>query len=203
MFTLPNLPYPRDALAPHISDRTMALHHDKHHKAYVDTLNELLEGRELADLPLVLVVHKTFGVPADKKIFNNAAQSWNHEFFWKSMKPQGGGEPSGAIVNHLAEAFGDAASFQSAFNAAAKAHFGSGWIWLTLSAGAITIMTTHDADLPPVHGQTALACCDLWEHAYYLDYQNRRPEFVQVFLDHLINWEFVNDNFSAATNTEK
>jgi Fe-Mn family superoxide dismutase len=197
MFTLPKLPYAEDALAPHISAQTMTLHYGKHHKGYVDTLNKLLKDDPLADLPLALVVHQTHGVAARKSVFNNAAQSWNHAFFWKSMKPDGGGAPKGPIVEHISRGIGDAAAFQEAFNKAAAAHFGSGWIWLTLSDGVIEIMTTHDADLPPVHGRTVLLCCDLWEHAYYLDYHNRRPEFVQTFLDHLLNWDFANANLEA------
>jgi len=197
MFTLPELPYAEDALAPHISAQTMALHYGKHHKGYVDTLNKLLADDPVETLSLIVVVHQTYGIEALKPVFNNAAQSWNHDFFWKSMKPGGGGAPSGAIATHISRDFGSDADFAAAFNKAAAAHFGSGWIWLTVSDNMIEIMTTHDADLPLVHDRTALVCCDLWEHAYYLDYHNRRPEFVQTFLDHLINWDFANANLAA------
>lgn len=198
MFTLPKLPYAEDALAPHISAQTMALHYGKHHKGYVDTLNKLLTGDPLADLPLALVVHQTHGIVSRKAVFNNAAQSWNHEFFWKSMKPGGGGAPEGPIMEQIGRDIGGAAAFHEAFNKAAAAHFGSGWIWLTLSHGKIEVVTTHDADLPPVHWRTVLLCCDLWEHAYYLDYNNRRAAFVETFLDHLLNWDFANANLAAA-----
>jgi Fe-Mn family superoxide dismutase len=197
MFKLPELPYAQDALAPHISSETMALHYGKHHKGYVDTLNKLTADDPINNLSLITVIHQTHDVAALKKIFNNAAQSWNHDFFWKSMKPAGGGAATGDIAAHIDRDFGSYDAFVVAFNAAAAAHFGSGWLWLTFSDGMIEIMTTHDADLPLVHDRTALACCDLWEHAYYLDYHNRRADFVQVFLDHLINWDFVNANFAA------
>jgi Fe-Mn family superoxide dismutase len=199
MYTQQKLPYAEDALAPHISAQTMALHYGKHHKGYIDTLNELLKDEPLANLPLVLVVHQTHGIENLKSIFNNAAQSWNHDFFWKSMKPGGGGDPEGPIMQLIGRDIGGAAAFHEAFNKAATAHFGSGWIWLTVSNGTIDIVTTHDADLPPVHDRTVLLCCDLWEHAYYLDYHNRRTDFVHVFLDHLLNWDFANANLAAVT----
>lgn len=200
MFSLPNLPYATDALEPYISAETLKLHHGKHHRNYVDTLNKLLVGDALADLPLEDVIHESHGFAARHTVFNNAAQSWNHDFFWKSMKPGGGGSPDGDLKILIGHDIGDAKAFTAAFNKAASKHFGSGWIWLVVTGGVVAIVTTHDADLPPVHGRTPLICCDLWEHAYYLDYQNRRAEFVTAFLDHLVNWEFANANLAAAAS---
>ncbi len=200
MFTLPKLPYAEDALEPHISAETLTLHHSKHHKAYIDTLNKLLDGDALAELPLEDVIHESHGFAARHTIFNNAAQSWNHDFFWKSMKPDGGGSPTGDLKILIENNIGDAEAFGAAFSKAAAKHFGSGWVWLVVTEGVVGIVTTHDADLPPVHGRTALLCCDLWEHAYYLDYQNRRAEFVKAFLDHLVNWDFANANLAAAAS---
>lgn len=200
MFTLPKLPYAQDALEPHISALTLALHHGKHHKGYVDTLNKLLIDNVLADLPLAEVIMQSHDYVARRLIFNNAAQSWNHDFFWKSMKPGGGGPPAGAILASIEHSFGDTKSFAEDFAKAAASHFDSGWIWLVISGGVVGIVTTHDADLPPLLGQTPLLCCDLWEHAYYLDYQNRRAEFVSAFLDHLANWDFANANLAAAAS---
>ena len=200
MITLPKLPYAADALAPHISALTLALHHGKHHKGYVDTLNKLLEDNALADLSLEEIIKQSHDYAARLMIFNNAAQSWNHDFFWKSMKPGGGGAPTGALLAKIEHYFGDTKAFAEEFAKTAAAHFGSGWIWLVLTDGVVAIVTTHDADLPPLHGQVALLCCDLWEHAYYLDYQNRRAEFVTAFLDQLANWDFANANLAAATS---
>jgi superoxide dismutase, Fe-Mn family len=197
MFTLPKLPYAEDALEPHISAETMALHYGKHHKSYVDTLNKLLVNEALAELSLEEVIRESHGFAQRQTIFNNAAQSWNHEFFWKSMKPNGGGPPSGDLKIMIEKDIGDAATFTAAFNKAASKHFGSGWLWLVVTGGVIGIVATHDADLPMAHGHTALLCCDLWEHAYYLDYNNRRADFVTAFLDHLVNWDFANANLTA------
>ena len=198
MFTLPPLPYAEDALEPHISAQALALHHGKHHKSYVDTLNKLLSGDYLADLPLADVIQQSHGLAGRIPIFNNAAQSWNHEFFWQSMKPGGGGPSDGDLKVLIEHDIGDAKAFGEAFSTAAASHFGSGWVWLVVTSGVVGIVATHDADLPPVHGRTPLLCCDLWEHAYYLDYQNRRAEWVAAFLDHLANWDFANANLTAA-----
>lgn len=198
MFPLPKLPYALDALEPHISAQTMALHHGKHHKAYVDTLNKLLADDAMADLSLIELIQESHGVAARQTIFNYAAQSWNHDFFWKSMKPGGGGLPDGDLKVLIEHDIGDAEAFTEAFRSAAAAHFGSGWIWLAATDGVVGIVTTHDADLPLVQGRTPLLCCDLWEHSYYLDYQNRRAEYVTAFLDNLVNWEFANTNLTAA-----
>jgi superoxide dismutase, Fe-Mn family len=178
----------------------MALHHGKHHKTYVDKLNELLVGNEMADLPLEKVIAQSHGLAARQTIFKNAAQSWNHDFFWKSMKPKGGGAVTGDLKVLIEHDIGDAEAFRVAITDAATKHFGSGWVWLVVTHGVVGIVTTHDADLPPVHGRTALLCCDLWEHAYYLDYQNKRPEFVKAFLMHLAIWEFANANLAAAAD---
>jgi superoxide dismutase, Fe-Mn family len=200
MFTLPKLPYAEDALEPHISAETMALHYGKHHKNYIDTLNKLLVNDALADLPLEEVIQESHGFAQRHTIFNNAAQSWNHDFFWKSMKQGGGGSPTGDIKILIERDIGDIKTFGAAFSEAASKHFGSGWVWLVMTDGVVGIVTTHDADLPLVHGRTALLCCDLWEHAYYLDYQNRRAEFVTAFLDHLANWDFANANLADAAS---
>jgi superoxide dismutase, Fe-Mn family len=176
----------------------MSLHHGKHHKAYVDKLNELLVGDEMAALPLEDVIARSHGLAARQTIFNNAAQSWNHDFFWKSMKPKGGGAVTGDLKVLIEHDIGDAKAFKAAFTDAATKHFGSGWVWLVVTNGVVGIVTTHDADLPPVHGRTALLCCDLWEHAYYLDYQNARPKFIDAFLGELANWDFMAANLDAA-----
>jgi superoxide dismutase, Fe-Mn family len=200
MFTLPKLPYAKDALEPHISAETLALHHGKHHKTYVDTLNKLLADDVLADLSLLEVIHESHGFAARHTIFNNAAQCWNHDFFWKSMTPGGGGPPTGDLKVMIEKDIGDAKAFSAAFDKASAKHFGSGWVWLVVTDGVVGILTTHDADLPPVHGRTPLLCCDLWEHAYYLDYQNKRADFVTAFLDHLVNWDFANANLATAAS---
>ncbi|MFO1239749.1 MAG: superoxide dismutase [Sphingomonadaceae bacterium] len=200
MFTLANLPYAEDALEPHISAETLSLHHGKHHKSYVDTLNSLLEGDAMADLPLEEVIMQTQGLAARQTVFNNAAQCWNHDFYWKSMKPGGGGPPTDDLKVMIEKDFGDTSAFAEAFRAAAVKHFGSGWVWLVATEGVIGIVATHDADLPLVHGRTALLCCDVWEHAYYLDYKNVRADFVSAFLDHLADWDFANANLAAAAS---
>jgi superoxide dismutase, Fe-Mn family len=197
MLKLPKLPYAENALEPHISAETMALHHGKHHKTYVDTLNKLLDGDAMAELPLASVIKQSYENAARRTIFNNAAQCWNHDFFWKSMRPNGGGFPDGDLRVMIEHDIGDAKDFHEAFVKAATEHFGSGWIWLVATDGVIGIVTTHDADIPLVQERTALLCCDLWEHAYYLDYQNRRAGFVKTFLDHLANWDFAHANLTA------
>lgn len=200
MFKLPKLPYAENALEPYISAATLAVHHGKHHKTYVDTLNTLLADDALAELPLEEVIKESHGVAVRQSIFNNAAQSWNHDFFWKSMKPGGGGLPTGDLKVLIEHDIGDAKAFDEAFNEAAAKHFGSGWLWLVATEGVVGIVTTHDAELPLVQGRAALLCCDLWEHAYYLDYQNRRADFVATFLEHLANWDFANANLTAAAS---
>lgn len=197
MFTLTPLPYAENALEPHISAETMSFHYGKHHKSYVDKLNSLLKDDTLADLPLEEVIHQSQGLAARQTIYNNAAQIWNHDFFWNSMTPDGGGAPTGDIKKLIAEHIGSAEEFQTAFSDAATEHFGSGWAWLVYADNAVRIVTTHDAEIPFENGATPLLCCDVWEHAYYLDYQNRRPDFVTAFMDHLVNWDFANANLEA------
>lgn len=178
----------------------MALHHGKHHKGYIDALNDLLAGDALAELPLIDVIRESLDHPKRQTIFNNAAQCWNHDFFWKSMTPGGGAHADGDLKVLIEHDIGDDKVFADAFVDAATKHFGSGWVWLVVTDGIVGIVTTHDADLPPIHGLTPLLCCDLWEHAYYLDYQNRRVDFVKAFLKYLVNWDFANANMATATS---
>ncbi len=199
MFTLPPLPYAEDALAPHISAETMHFHYNKHHAGYVTKLNALVADTPMADMTLEEIVMETQASKAaeSKKIFNNAAQCWNHEFFWNSMTPVGGGDPKGDVAELIEEVYGDAKAFGKAFTEAAEAHFGSGWVWLTEADGKLEIIATHDAELPMTSGKTALLVCDIWEHAYYLDYRNRKPDFVKAYLADLINWDFANTNLKT------
>ncbi len=189
-FVLPPLPYAQEALEPHLSARTLSFHYGKHHQAYVDNLNRLAANAKMAGLPLDDIIRQTAGRPDQAGLFNNAAQVWNHTFFWKSMKPAGGGAPTGTLAERIEAAFGSLAAFKSAFHEAATTQFGSGWVWLVQDGDTLKIVKTSNADTPIAHGQTALLTCDVWEHAYYLDYQHRRQDFVQAFLDHLANWEF-------------
>ena len=190
-FTLPALPYAQKALEPYISARTMGFHYAKHHQAYVDNLNKLVVGTPwAAGSPLERVVLETAGIADKSAVFNNAAQAWNHAFFWKSMKPGGGGLPAGRLMDLIGKSFGSFDKFKDAFLTAAVSQFGSGWVWLIQEGDVLKIVKTSNADTPMTRGQTALLTCDLWEHAYYLDYQNRRKDFVEAFLDHLANWEF-------------
>lgn len=194
-FTLPALPYSKTALEPYISAQTMEFHYDKHHQAYVDNLNKLIAGTPWATgKPLEKVVLESALMPDKTAVFNNAAQNWNHTFFWKSMKPGGGGQPTGRLMELIEKSFGGFDKFKDAFLNAAVAQFGSGWVWLVQEGAALKIVKTSNADTPLVHGQTPLLTCDVWEHAYYLDYQNRRKDFVQTFLDHLANWDFAASN---------
>jgi superoxide dismutase, Fe-Mn family len=199
MFKLPPLPYAEDALAPHISAETMDFHYNKHHAGYVKKLNGLVADTPMAEMTLEEIIMETHGSKATdtKKIFNNAAQCWNHEFFWNSMTPDGGGEPDGELAELIGAEFGDAKGFAKAFTEAADAHFGSGWVWLAQADGKLEILTTPNAELPMTSGKTALLVCDIWEHAYYLDYQNRKPDFVETYLANVVNWDFANANLRA------
>jgi superoxide dismutase, Fe-Mn family len=190
--TLPDLPYAKNALEPHISARTLEFHHDKHHKAYVDNANKLLEGTDLAQLDLEAIIKKVAGDPSKAGIFNNAAQVWNHSFYWKCMKPGGGGAPTGAIAQKINAGFGSYEKFVEAFKNAGVTQFGSGWAWLVLDGGSLKITKTPNAENPMVQGMKPLLVVDVWEHAYYLDYQNRRPDYLTTFVDKLISWDFVN-----------
>ena len=198
-FTLPALPYATDALAPHMSAETFSFHHAKHHQAYVTNLNNLIAGTPHEKASLEEIIHASAKDPALAGVFNTSAQVWNHTFFWNSMKPNGGGKPTGAIAAAIDKAFGSLDAFKDEFKKAAVGQFGSGWAWLVSEKGTLKITKTANADLPMVHGQTAILTCDVWEHAYYLDFQNRRPDFVQSFLDNLVNWDFANANLAAAS----
>lgn len=193
-FELPALPYAHNALEPHITARTLDFHHGKHHNAYVVNLNNLIKDTPLASAPLEQIIRETAGDAERAGIFNNAAQVWNHTFYWNGMTPQGGGAPTGKLAAAIDEAFGGYAAFREQFKTAAVTQFGSGWAWLVADGGALKIVKTGNADTPIAHGQTPLITCDVWEHAYYLDYQNRRPDYVDAFLDHLVNWEFAAAN---------
>jgi Fe-Mn family superoxide dismutase len=192
-FELPSLPWADNALEPTISAKTISFHYGKHHKAYVDNLNKLVAGTDLEGKPLEDIIKATANDTSKTGVFNNAAQVWNHTFFWHCMKP-GGGKPSGKIAERIEESFGSYEKFAEQFKAAAVGRFGSGWAWLIDDGGTLKIISTPNADNPLAHGQKALLTVDVWEHAYYLDFQNRRPDFVQAFLDHLVNWEFVGKN---------
>jgi len=189
---LPPLPYPENALEPMISAGTVGLHYGKHHRTYVDNLNKLIANSELTSVPLEEIIRVTTN-SKDKEgvsIFNNAAQIWNHTFYWNSMKPKGGGKPTGAMLTAIEKSFGDYEKFRQAFLDAAMAQFGSGWVWLMADKDGLKVVKTSNADTPVAHNQKALLVCDVWEHAYYLDYQNRRKDYVAAFLDHLVNWDF-------------
>ncbi len=193
-FELPPLPYAQNALEPYMSARTLEFHYGKHHKAYVDNLNKLVPGTPFEKASLEDIVRDSYEGKEYQKIFNNAAQIWNHTFFWNGMKPGGGGKPSGNLAQQIDKAFGDYGTFATKFKEAAVGQFGSGWAWLVLDGGKLSISTTSNAVTPLAQGQKALLTCDVWEHAYYIDYQNRRPDMVQAFLDHLVNWDFVAKN---------
>ncbi len=196
--TLPPLPYEKSALEPHISARALAIHHDKHHATYVANANKLIKNTELADAALEEVIQETGrNLPQQQHVFNEVAQVWNHTFFWNSMQPHGGGKPVGDIADQINQDFGSYDEFRDEFAKAATSQFGSGWAWLTLDGGKLSVLHTHDAEDPLVLGQRPLLTIDVWEHAYYLDYQNRRPDFVAAFLDHLVNWDFVNQNLRS------
>lgn len=193
-FTLPDLPYAKDALAPYLSQETLEFHHDKHHNAYVTNLNGLIDGTENANKTLAEIV-----MAADQgPLFNNAAQVWNHTFYWSCMKPAGGGMPSGDLAKAIDSAFGSLDALKKELSAAAVGQFGSGWAWLVLENGALKVSKTGNADLPLKHGQTPLLTIDVWEHAYYIDYRNLRPKYVETFLASLVDWDFVAANYAKA-----
>ena len=188
---LPELPYPKDALAPHISAETIEYHYGKHHKAYVDNINRLITGTEFEKMSLEEIIQKSSG-----GIFNNAAQVWNHTFYWNCLSPNGGGEPTGELANAITKQFGSFAGFKEKFTNAAVTLFGSGWAWLVKNAdGSLSIETTSNAGNPLKDGKKALLTCDVWEHAYYIDYRNARAKYVEAFWS-LVNWEFVTRNFT-------
>ncbi|MBX6321340.1 MAG: superoxide dismutase [Rhodospirillaceae bacterium] len=196
---LPKLPYALDALEPHVSARTLEFHHGKHHKAYVDKTNELIAGTDLEKSDLEEIIRRSAADASKKTLFNQSAQVWNHTFFWNSMKPKGGGQPTGDVAKRIESDLGGYDKFAQAFKAAAAGQFGSGWAWLVLDGGKLKVLSTANADTPLVHNQTPLLTLDVWEHAYYLDYQNRRPDFIAAFLGNLVNWDFVNENLTKAS----
>ena len=191
-FELPALPYAQDALAPTISAETMEYHYGKHHQTYVDNLNKAVAGTADENASLEDIIMK-----AEGPLFNNAAQVWNHTFFWNSLSPNGGGQPTGAIADRIAADFGGYDAFRAQITDAGLTQFGSGWAWLVEKDGKLAIMKTPNADLPIKHGAKALFTIDVWEHAYYIDYRNARAKFIEVVLDKLINWEFVNANLAS------
>lgn len=197
-FSLPNLPYAATALEPHISARTFEFHHGKHHKAYVDKANELVKGTALEGLPLELAVieSRKQGIGP---LFNNIGQIYNHNLFWDSMTPNGGGEAPAPLLEAITKSFGSFDSFKEQFVNAGIGQFGSGWVWLVANAGKLEIVKTANAETPLTDGKTPLLVCDVWEHAYYLDYQNRRADFLKVFIEKLANWQFALANWKKAT----
>ena len=196
-FTLPPLPYEKNALEPHISSRTLDFHYGKHHQTYVDNFNKLIANTELENKPLEEIIRLSAQDTAKAGIFNNAAQVWNHTFYWHSLKKGGGGLPQGELLKRITQDFGDYDKFKEAFKQAGATQFGSGWAWLVEEKGKLKIVKTGNADLPMIHGQKALLTCDVWEHAYYLDYQNRRPDYLEVFLNHLVSWDFAAKNLGT------
>ena len=196
-FVLPPLPYAENALDPVISANTLGFHYGKHHKAYVDNLNKAVAGTPLAELSLEKIVAATYGVADKVGIYNNAGQDWNHSFYWKSLRPQGGGEPPAALRHKIEESFGSIDALRKEWLAAATSQFGSGWAWLVVDNGKLAVTKTGNADSPLTRGQKPLLTIDVWEHAYYLDYQNRRADYVNAVLDRLINWGFAADNLAA------
>ena len=195
---LPTLPYSLDALEPHISRNTLEFHHGKHHAAYVTNLNNLVAGTDLEGQSLEDTILAVAGDASKAGVFNNAAQVWNHTFYWQGMKPSGGGAPSGDLAAKIDADFGSFDAFKEQFKTAGATQFGSGWAWLVLDSGTLKVTKTGNADLPLAHGQKALLTMDVWEHAYSLDYQNRRPDYMTAFLDKLVNWDFVAANLAAA-----
>lgn len=194
--TLPMLPYPDDALEPHISRMTLEIHHGKHHRAYVEKAKALAKEVRLDDQPLERIIQITAGEERHRALFNNAAQAWNHAFYWRSLMPNGGGAPTGEIGKQIETDFGGYETFVKQMEAAAVGQFGSGWAWLVLDGGRLRVTTTSNADTPLAHGQTPLLGIDVWEHSYYLDYQNRRADYAAGVIEHLINWDFANRNLS-------
>jgi len=191
---LPPLPYADNALEPVISARTIGFHYGKHHSGYVGNLNKLAAGTEYADQPLEKIIAATVGKAEKAAIFNNAAQVWNHTFYWKSLKPKGGGEPASALKQKIEASFGSVDACRKEFAAAAVSQFGSGWAWLVLDGGKLTVVKTGNAEVPLTKGVKPLLTIDVWEHAYYLDYQNRRADYVSAVLEKLVNWEFALQN---------
>jgi superoxide dismutase, Fe-Mn family len=194
---LPPLPYDQGALAPVISANTLSFHYGKHHKTYVDTLNKMIVGTEFADMPLEEIVRATARQSEHVAIFNNAAQAWNHTFYWKSLRPKGGGEPPAQLKSLMQDSFGGVEQCKKELSKAAVGQFGSGWAWLVQDGGKLKIIKTPDAKTPMTEGAKCLLTIDVWEHAYYLDYQNRRVDYVNALIDRLANWEFAAENLGS------
>jgi Fe-Mn family superoxide dismutase len=197
-YELPTLPFGYDALAPYISKETLEFHHDKHHAAYVNNFNAAVKDTELDQKSLEEVIKLVAKDPGKAGIFNNAAQAWNHTFYWNGIKPNGGGAPTGALAQKINADFGSFGAFVEEFKKAGATQFGSGWAWLVLDQGTLKVTKTGNADNPLTVGQVPLLTMDVWEHAYYLDYQNKRPSYIDTFVEKLINWDFVAANFAAA-----
>lgn len=200
-FDLPSLPYSRDALAPHISEETLNFHYGKHHQAYVTNLNKLVENGPMEKSSLEEIIQDSAGDASKAGVFNNAAQVWNHTFYWHSMKPAGGGAPTGKIAELIDRDFGSYDAFKEAFSTAGATQFGSGWAWLVLDKdGKLAVRKTPNAETPLTEdGVTPLLTMDVWEHAYYLDFQNARPKYIETFLGELVNWDFANQNLADAS----
>lgn len=194
-FKLPDLPYDKDALEPHVSAKTLEYHYGKHHQGYVDKLNDAIADTNYAELDLREIVRRSKG-NGDTNVFNNAAQAWNHQFLWDSMSPDGGGEPEGRLAELIDDAFGGVDGFKEAFKSAATDQFGSGWAWLAMNGDSLVVTNTANADNPLTTDRKALLTLDVWEHAYYLDYQNERDDYVDKYLEHLINWSFASANLT-------
>lgn len=192
--TLPPLPYAYEDLEPHISSRTLQFHYDKHHRTYVDKTNELAAKAQAGNMKLEELIRNFAGNKQHQELFNNAAQVWNHNFYWQSLSPDGGGAPEDEIASRLSADFGSQKAFNEKFAEEAMKVFGTGWVWLVADAGKFKIVTTLDADTPLAHGQTALFTVDVWEHSYYLDYQHERNKHVEAVIENLINWDFAYEN---------
>jgi Fe-Mn family superoxide dismutase len=199
-FELPPLPYDKSALEPTVSADTLNYHHGKHHKAYIDKTNELAKKAGMENKSLVEIIKAAAGKDDkdSKTLFNNAAQAWNHTFYWHSMKPKGGGKPTGKLAATIEKDFGSFEAFAKEFTEAATTQFGSGWAWLVVDGGKLKVMKTGNAETPIAKGKTPLITIDVWEHAYYLDYQNKRPDYVKAWLEKVVNWEFAAENFASA-----
>jgi superoxide dismutase, Fe-Mn family len=198
VFQLPELPYAMDALAPYMSAETLEFHHGKHHKAYVDKLNELTADGPYRGQDLETIIRSSAGNPAQRAVFNNAGQHWNHSHFWLGMTKNGGGAIPGNLERRLVADFGSVDRFKEDFKAACIAQFGSGWAWLVFDGEKLAIAKTGNADTPLTDGHAALLTCDVWEHSYYIDYRNLRPKYVDAFLSNLVNWEVVTERFEQA-----
>jgi superoxide dismutase, Fe-Mn family len=197
-YELPALPYEYTALEPYISKSTLEFHHDKHHAAYINNYNAAVKGTDIDNMSIEEAIKAVAGDSAKSGIFNNAAQAWNHSFYWKCLKPNGGGLPNGALLDKINSDFGSFDKFVEEFKKAGATQFGSGWAWLVLDNGTLKVTKTLNAENPIASGQTPLLTMDVWEHAYYLDYQNRRPDYISDFITKLVNWDFVAANLAAA-----